>query len=121
MDNGQQIEERLTVNSEKRRTRKAKRRSSRFIRGPIPMPWVERACRLRGQVGRVVLAIWFGRGLAGEPVALSETRLAAFGVTPRTGRRVLRRLEAAGLVSVERRRGRSPRVRVLTVEEEVAG
>lgn len=118
MDSKQLVGERLTPESENRRTRKSNRRSIRFIRGPIPLQWIERACKLRGKVGRVILALWYARGLSGEPVALTPTLLASFGVTSRTGRRVLRRLEAAGLVSVERRRGRSPRVTTTQVEGE---
>lgn len=113
--NDERIEGRLTAESRRRRDRKSDRRTLRFIRGPIPLWWIGRACRLRGKVGRVVLAIWYSRGLAGEPVALTPALLTSFGVTSRTGRRVLRRLEVAGLVSVERRRGRSPRVTIIPV------
>ena len=111
--NDERIEGRLTAESQNRRDRKTDRKALRFIRGPIPLRWVEQACHLRGKVGRMVLAIWYLRGLSGEPVSLSPAILATFGVTSRTGRRVLRRLEVAGLVTVERRRGRSPRVTII--------
>ena len=115
------VVEQLTESSKRRRQRKSKGRGSRFVRGPIPLLWLSRACGLGGKTGQVVLAIWYARGLNGEPVALTSTLLATFGVTPKTGRCVLRRLEAAGLVSVERRSGRSPRVTVIQVVREKGG
>ena len=111
------LAEQLTEGSKRRRRRKSKGQDSRFVRGPIPLPWLSRACCLGGKTGQVAWAIWYARGLNGEPVALTSTLLATFGVTPKTGRCVLQRLEAAGLVSVERRRGRCPRVSVLSAEK----
>jgi len=114
-------QERLSDNSVRRRQGKFKRQTPRFIRGPIPLAWLSEACGLGGKVGQVVLAIWYARGLNGEPVALTATLLGTFGVTTKTGRSVLARLEAAGLVSVERRRGRSPRVTVVPIADGEGG
>lgn len=109
-------QERLSDNSVRRQQAKSKRRTSRFVKGPIPLAWLSSACGLGGKVGQVVLAIWYARGLNGEPVALTASLLTTFGVTPKTGRSVLARLETAGLVTVERRRGRCPRVTVIPVK-----
>ena len=47
--------------------------------------------------------------------AMSNERLAKNGVSREVKRRVLRDLEAAGLITVERRNGRSPRVTLVLV------
>lgn len=104
------IAERLSEGSRQRRQRSSKGQASRFVRGPIPLSWLSKACGLGGKVGQVSLAIWYVRGVSGDPIALTNTLLTTFGVTPKTGRCVLHRLESAGLVSVERRHGRCPRV-----------
>jgi hypothetical protein len=100
----------------------ARRRSSghvvgKFLRGPIPLAWLGRACRLRG--GKVVataLAIWFLAGLRRREwdLKLTSDTLTHFGVTDRAAKyRALKALEEAGLIQVERRPNKNPLVTIL--------
>jgi DNA-binding transcriptional ArsR family regulator len=84
----------------------------RFLRGPVPLGWLEAAARLPGSTLAVGVALWQLAGLRGtrEGLALSTERLAPFGVSRHSKDRALRALLAAGLVDIERKRGRSPRV-----------
>jgi hypothetical protein len=102
--------------------RKAPRHKSgeRFLRGPIPMPWLCAAARAAGQ-GRgfqVAIALWFLSGLnhQARTVRLSSAVLREFGVDRHAGYRGLKALEMAGLVRVDRHAGRLPRVTILGVQ-----
>lgn len=83
--------------------------------GPIPLTWLSKACRLRGRALAVAMALWFKAGVQRKAptVVLSHVLLNRFGVTNRkAGYHGLALLEAAGLVEVERHRGRCPRVTI---------
>jgi hypothetical protein len=85
-----------------------------FLKGPVPLPWLRVAARLKGRALHVGIALWFLAGLEkSRDVRLAPKALANLGVDRHAGYRGLRALESAGLVSVERHRGRSPRVRIL--------
>ena len=90
--------------------------SGRFIRGPLPFEWISRAARLPGSALAVGMCLWHLAGLRGthQRLALSTERLEPFGVSRHSKDRALRALLAAGLVTVERKRGRSPRVSLVT-------
>jgi hypothetical protein len=84
-----------------------------FLKGPIPMSWLQAAAVLPGRALHVGLAIWHLVGLrSSETVLLSGFVLKGLHVDRYATRRALRSLEGAGLVSVERHRGRRPRVTV---------
>jgi hypothetical protein len=95
----------------------------RFLKGPVPVEWLGRAGSLPGKALHVGLAVWFAAGLAKRrEVVLTARVLAAFGVKRRrTAYEALERLKAAGLVAVERHRGRAPRVTILDTGEAVNG
>jgi hypothetical protein len=89
----------------------------KFLRGPIPLSWLSRLCRLNG--GKVVatgLAIWFQAGLqrAREGIRLTSKGLKRFGVTRQAKWEALKALEVAGLIAVERKGKKSPLVTVLS-------
>jgi DNA-binding transcriptional ArsR family regulator len=88
-----------------------------FICGPVPLSWLNRASRLRGQkVLAVSLAIWFLVGLKCQKKNLKLTRaiLKRFGVSDRsTKSRTLDLLEGAGLISVVKQQGKNPRVTLI--------
>src|SRR5215469_11596092 len=78
------------------------RRPTRFLRGPISMPWLEKAARLPGRALHVALAIQHQTALVrSRTVSLPNKQLAAFGVDRDAKRRGLAHLETAGLVIVE--------------------
>ena len=88
-------------------------RGGRFVRGPIPLDWLEVAVPLGRKALHVAMAIWYCYGFKQEIVIkLTPTKLKPFGVTTETARTILHKFEAAGLVSVDRKRGRSPLVTI---------
>jgi hypothetical protein len=92
-----------------------------FLRGPIPLAWLGRVCRLRGQkVLAVALAVWFVSGLRGRREGLKVTTrvVQRFGVNDRSAKkRALDALERAGLIRVDRQQGKNPLVTILADAE----
>ena len=84
-----------------------------FIKGPIPLSWLAKAAGLPGKSIHVALAAWFKCSVEGNGAVLPRKTLQMFHVDRNTGRRALRRLEAAGLLHVERHPGRAPIVTVI--------
>ena len=89
------------------------RKGERFLKGPIPWAWLAAAGRASGQGLHVALVLWLESGMKrSATVPLAHARLAELGVTRFAAARGLKALETAGLVSVERRPGCSPRVTI---------
>jgi hypothetical protein len=83
----------------------------------VPLAWLESAASLPGRSVHVALALWNGASDSGSRcVELSNKLCLRFRVERNAKYRGLRSLELAGLVVVERRRGRPPRVTLLTSE-----
>ncbi len=87
----------------------------RFLKGPVPWPWLCAASR--SGTGRSPLAVALCiRYLAGrassDTVKLGHKALEQMGLSRQAAYRGLAALEAVGLVTVERARGRSPRVTI---------
>ncbi len=110
----ERIPERLSATSQRRRESQHKRRQSRFLRGPIPIIWLARAGELPGAAAMVGLAIWFSSGCQKRRhgLVICNKLLAQFRVSRTAGYRGLRALEQADLITVERHRGRCPRVAI---------
>ena len=107
------LPEKLSDVSLKRRKAKAETRSRQFIPGPVYLDPLISASKLRGKSLCFWLLILYRLGV--ERTAEVEIRpgmLARFGIGRRSGYRALNALETAGLVSVERHRGRSPVVSI---------
>jgi hypothetical protein len=84
-----------------------------FLRGPIPWPWLETAARLPGKALALALVLWREAGRhRNRTVKLCLSR-AGLGVSEQAGRRALRRLERAELVTVLRKTGRGLEVTIL--------
>jgi hypothetical protein len=87
------------------------RRSDRFLKGPIPLHLITAAARLPGQALAVLLAVHHQITLTGKPsVSLPSALLAELGTDRDAKARALHQLERAGLIQVERARGRAARV-----------
>ena len=87
------------------------RKGERFLRGPIPLPWLQRAATLPGKALAAGIALWFQAGLTKSArVEFCSKLRNGFGISRQAGYRALTALEGAGLVDVERRRGRCARV-----------
>jgi DNA-binding transcriptional ArsR family regulator len=86
----------------------------KFIAGPVDVSWVCQASRLGVKALLVGLALWHLKGLRRENSFLvSNLMVQEWGVQPDAKRRALRALEKAGLITVERRGKRSPRVTLI--------
>jgi hypothetical protein len=91
-------------------------KDGKFVRGPIPLDWIQAAIPCGRKSLNVVFALWFLAGFGRtNPVSLTAATLSQFGITAQSARRILQRLELAGLVTVDRKRGRSPIVTILPV------
>lgn len=87
----------------------------RFIRGPLPLKWFERAGQLPGKALCVAIVLWYQAGLCkSRVVKLSSKTLLGFGVDRHAKARGLAALEKTGLVRVERLPGRNPIVTILS-------
>jgi hypothetical protein len=93
------------------------RRGDRFLRGPIPMPWLRRAASQPGKALAVGIEVLHLVGMKKTMrVALNLSRMRDAGVSRWTASRGLAALEKAGLVAVKRHPGRRPVVTVLRLE-----
>ncbi len=85
-----------------------------FLRGPIPWDWLVRAAYLPGKALHISLAAWFWVGIRKtNGISLSTSKLSQLGVKRHAAYRGLAALEAAGLVSVVRKKGRNPLVTII--------
>ena len=88
--------------------------AGRFIKGPLPLPWFQRAAALPGKAFTVAVGLWYVSGLCrSDTFSFKRSVAADFGVSPDATYDALTNLEAAGPVSVARHRGRSPTVTIL--------
>jgi len=89
-------------------------RGQRFLKGPIPWPWLMRAAELPGRALHTAVALWFLSGVTrSETVKLSSRSLTELGVDRHAKYRALAALERAGLVRVTRLPGQNPLVTLL--------
>ncbi len=91
-----------------------RRRAGRFLKGPIPLNDIALAARLPGAALPVFLAVHHQVALTRQPrVRLPRALMAELDVSKDGKARALRHLESAGLVRVERNRGRQPVVTLI--------
>jgi hypothetical protein len=82
---------------------------SRFLKGPVPWGWIIRASELPGKALIVGLCLWRLSGAMGkQTVTLGSAELEPFGIDRAAKSRALTVLANAGLIIVERKRGRLP-------------
>jgi hypothetical protein len=110
--------DRLQVRSAQSGTRRLRpprhAKGESFLKGPIPLAWLEAAARLPGRSLHAGLALWYAAGLTGSAVVpLSNLSGVRFGLDRNAKYRALEWLEGAGLVKVERKLGRAPVVTIL--------
>jgi hypothetical protein len=91
-----------------------KRQSARYLRGPVPLAWLQTAACLPGRALQVGLALWYLVGVTkSATVSLSSVRLARFGVNRSAKRRALAALAGAGLITIDQVLGRNPMITVI--------
>jgi DNA-binding transcriptional ArsR family regulator len=109
------------LNSGLRRGRQPSPIRDKFIAGPIDVSWVCQASRHGVTALLVGLALWHLKGLRrSNGFEVSNLMVREWGVQPDAKSRALRALEKAGLIEVERRGKRSPRV-TLVIRNIVGG
>ena len=85
--------------------------AGRFLKGPVPWPWIVAAAALPGKALIVGLCLWRLAGaLKSRTVTLGNVDLKQFGVDRAAKSRALAALEAAGLIQVAHERSRFPTV-----------
>lgn len=85
-----------------------------FIKGPISVGWLNQAAALPGKALNLALAILWLLGMnKGAPVKVSKKALACFCISTDAYRDGIKRLEAAGLITVTRLPGQRPLVGVV--------
>jgi len=84
-----------------------------FLKGPVPLPWLNTAGRLPGKALHVGVYAWYLAGLnRSMQVRISAHGLQQIGVARHAGYRAIWALEKKALISVERKRGCSPIVTI---------
>jgi len=88
----------------------------KFLKGPIPLPWLTATAQLPGKTFVVGIVIWFRCGLCGSfTITLPSTVLSLFNVDRSAKFRALKALEKASLITVDRRSGKNPIITILEV------
>jgi hypothetical protein len=85
-----------------------------FLAGPIPWGWQQVAAIQPGKALHVGIVIWRLAGLTrAKTVRLTQTAMDEFRVQRLSTYRAISALEKAGLIAVERHRGRCPIIAIL--------
>lgn len=85
-----------------------------FLKGPVPLNWLTKAATLSGKTLNVGIALWWQYGMSnGKPFKLTRKSLQSLCVERDACGDAIRRLEQAGLISVERKPGQRPTVLIL--------
>lgn len=94
----------------------APEKSAGFIKGPLPLSWMQQAGCMSGKTLHVALTLWYLAGLQkSTTVKLAAKPLAGMGVSRDAKYEALERLEAAGLIAIEQAPGQAPMVTLLDV------
>ena len=89
-----------------------KSQNDRYIGGRIPLWWIQKACIVGAE--KLALYLMYIKGLTGwSKIPLKSAELERFGLSPKTRRVQLTKLEEAGLVKAEKAAGKKPVVRLL--------
>lgn len=85
-----------------------------FLKGPIPLDWLNKAATLSGKTINVGIALWWLHGMAkGKPLKLTRMSLKSLCVERDAASDAITRLEKAGLIQVERKPGQRPTILIL--------
>lgn len=85
-----------------------------FLKGPIPLDWLCKAATLPGKGLNVAIALWWLHGMAkGTPIKLSRKARGYVNISRDAASDGLSRLEALGLIRIEKQVGRSHSISIL--------
>jgi DNA-binding transcriptional ArsR family regulator len=79
-----------------------RKRQDRFIKGPLPLAWLEQAAQCSPSAVKVGLLLFYLRGLGHTELYLSNERAGWFQMSRNTKRAALNAMERAGLVTLKR-------------------
>jgi DNA-binding transcriptional ArsR family regulator len=110
------------LNGGPRRGRQPSPIRDKFIAGPLDVSWVCQASQLGVKALLVGLALWHLKGLRrSNSFTISNLMVEEWKIRPDAKRRALRKLEKAGLITVERQGKRSPRVTLVVRNTSTGG
>ena len=100
------------------KTKSAKRKGVKFLKGPVPLPWLIAAGELPGKALVVGVGLWFLSGLTRSGKIKPTGKLwQSLSISRQAAYRALAALEKQGLIEVRRRQGCAPIVTLcLTLE-----
>ena len=85
-----------------------------FLKGPIPISWLNRAARLPGKSINVALAIFWMVGMCKTyQITLSKIALKNFHISADAALDALRRMEEAGLIKLQKSPGKRHLIKVI--------
>ena len=91
-----------------------------FLKGPIPMAWLNEAAKLPGKAINLGIAIWWLDGMAKtKTFKLTGKALDQLDISRDAAADALKRLEGRGLIRVQRAPGQRPTVEILSVASKV--
>jgi len=91
-----------------------RKRSRPFIKGPIDLEWVQKACCVNAST--LAFYLQYMRGILGadSKIQVRPSDCRKFGIADKARRRQIDSLEKAGLIVADRGNGRCPLVRVVS-------
>lgn len=90
---------------------KEKTASRLFLKGPIPLDWLQKAADLPGKALNVALALlWLDGMQKGKAVKLTKKARIYFNFSTQAARDAISRLEKVGLIQVFRRQGEASQI-----------
>jgi hypothetical protein len=94
--------------------------STPFLKGPIPLAWLNEAAKLPGKALNLSIAIWWLAGMAKtKTFKLTGKALDQLDISRDAASSGLKRLESQGLIRVQRSPGQRPTVEILAVVSNV--
>ena len=114
------VDIRDVVQQEKKmRTAPQRPKYKSFIKGPIDFDWMKKAASLPGKASLVGIAIWFVAGMAkSNTFTIQGQVLNDLGISHKAFNRALNKLAEIGLITVNRKPGRSPEITLLPITQD---
>jgi len=97
------------------KTIREKRLTEPFLRGPIPMRWLNESMAISGTATKIGLYLWHISGMNNQNliIKLNKKLINEFNVSRQTRYRAFQALENAGLLTIEQKNGRYPEITLI--------
>lgn len=101
------------------KTKSVKRAGAKFLKGPVPLPWLIAAGELPGKALVAGMGLWFLSGLTGSKTVKPTGRLwQSLSISRQAAYRAIAALEKRGLIEVKRQPGCAPIVTLYSILED---